>query len=117
MSFLDVKVRTRRAVHAAFAVPCVLTSGGVPFNITARLHNRMAIGGDIHSEGYATIIEGVTRAILNREQLAAVGATPAREDSLTFPNFLGQGQDVVVILDARDPYDGPIDEKWSVGPP
>lgn len=122
MSFLDIKARARRTIHVAFAVPCVYTNTDGSFNVTARLHDKIAVGGDITGQGYAGIIEGVTRAILNRELLATAGLAgapilPARGDQLTFPDYQGTGQDVIVILDARDPYDGPVDEKWSVGPP
>lgn len=120
MTFLDLKARTRRTVHATFAVPCVLQTGEGSWNATARLHNKMAIGGDIESQGYAGIIEGINRVIFNREELNALdeglGVIPARGDRVTFPDHNGSGMDVTVELDARDPYDGPIDEKWTVAP-
>jgi len=124
VSFLDLKTRTRRDVHSRFAVPCTVAtgsrggSGDVP--LTARFHNKMALGGDILSEGYANIIEGIQRVIFNREEfVTAVNGgqlTLSRGDVVTFPNYMGPNQDLVVVLDARDPHDGPIDEKWSVGP-
>lgn len=117
MSFLDIKARSRRRIHAAFAVPCVLFRDPVSTNLTARLHDKMTVGGDLNGEGYASIIEGVIRAVFNREELATAGVTLARGDNITFPNYQGTGQDVVLVLDARDEYDGPITEKWSVGKP
>lgn len=120
MSFLDLKARTRRLVQQTFAVPCVLQTGAGSFTVTARHHNKMALGGDIAGEGYASIIEGINRVIFNREELSAlddgIGVTPARGDRVIFFDYNGTGLDVTVELDARDPFDGPIDEKWTVAP-
>lgn len=125
MNFLDLKAKGRRTVHSAFAVPCVLArgtrGGSADFPLTARFHNRMVLGGDIASEGYAGIIEGVQRVIFNREQLLVSGylgaaLVLARGDQITFADYNGSGQSVTIVLDVRDPYDGPIDEKWTVAP-
>lgn len=123
MTFLDVKAQARRKVHQVFALPCSLArgfrDGSGPILLTARLHDKLAVGGDLAGGGYATIIEGVTRAIFNREELATADAglpvVLERGDHVTFFNYQGIGHDVTVELDARDPYDGPINERWSVG--
>jgi hypothetical protein len=114
VSFLDIKAMTRRQVHATFAVPCVLTTGDGSFSVTARLHGKQMVGGDIESQGYSVTIEGVFRVVFNREELVALLLRPARGDRVVFPDYIGPGQDMAVELDARDEYDGPIDEKWSV---
>lgn len=120
MSFVDLKARSRRTVHAVFAVPCTLQNTDGTWPLSVRLHDRIVTGGDLNSEGFAGIIEGVQRAVFSREELGAaddgIGVVPERGDILTFPDYLGLGQDVVLELDARDPYDGPITEKWSVTP-
>lgn len=114
MSFVDLKARSRRSVHAIFAVPCTLANGEGSFALTARLHGRMVVGGDLESQGYAMTLEGVFRVVFNREELATAGVSPRRGDKVTFVNYVGPGQDMGVELDARDEYDGPINEKWSV---
>lgn len=114
MSFLDIKAQTRRTVHATFAVPCVLTTGDGSFDVTARLHGKVMVGGDIESQGYSVTLEGVFHVVFNREELSVLGLRPIRSDRVTFHDYIGPGQDVAVELDARDEYDGPIDEKWSV---
>jgi hypothetical protein len=114
VSFLDIKAMTRRQVHATFAVPCVLTTGDGSFSVTARLHGKQMVGGDIESQGYSVTIEGVFRVVFNREELIALLLKPVRGDQVVFPDYIGPGQDMAVELDARDEYDGPIDEKWSV---
>ena len=118
MKFVDIKAAARRTVHATMAVPCSLRNADGTFALTARLHNKITIGGDIESQGFATVLEGVTRIILSREELAladnGAGVSPTRTDQVTFTDYNGTGQDVTFELDVRDPYDGPITEKWSV---
>lgn len=106
----------RRTVHSTFGVSCVLDTGSGTFPLSARFHDKIAIGGDIEPTiGYANTIEGVTHVVFNREELTALSVVPDRNMLLTFTDYLATGQDMVVRLDTRIPYDGPIDEKWSVG--
>lgn len=120
MNFQSIKAASRRVVHGALSVPCTYTgpdTGAATVEITARLHDRIMVGGQGGGEqGYATIIEGVTRCIFNREDLTAAGITLQKRGRITFPDYNGQGLDMVAILDARDSYDGPVTEKWSVAP-
>jgi signal peptidase I len=74
----------------------------------------MMVGGDMESQGYSVTLEGVFRVVFNREELAVVGTKPNRGDRVVFTDYIGPGQDMAIELDARDEYDGPIDEKWSV---
>lgn len=61
--------------------------------------------------GYATIVEGVTRLIFNREELAAKNVTLRQRGRISIPAY-----NMRLELDTRDPYDGPVTEKWSVAP-
>jgi hypothetical protein len=72
------------------------------------------VGGDMESQGYSIVLEGVFRVVFNREELALSLLRPVRGDRVVFANYIGSGQDMAIELDARDDYDGPIDEKWSV---
>lgn len=112
MNFAEIKMRSRRAVHKTLAVPCLYRGPGglAEVAITARLHDRIVQGGDA-SGGYATIIEGVTRAVFDREELTAKGVTLRKRGRVTFPDY-----GVTLELDVRDAYDGPVTEKWSVAP-
>lgn len=118
MTFHDIKAKSRRDVHRTFAVPCVLTTVDGTFSCTARLHGRMVLGGDIAGEGYATIVEGVSRVVFNREELAVLNAgtavAPVRGDRVVFSDYFAVGQPAILELDARDAFEGPIDEKWAV---
>lgn len=108
----------RRDLHAEMALPCayVAPGGGDPVPLTARFHDKNRTGGDLGSQGWATIQEGVTRVIFNREELVAVPVVPAQYGTVTFPDFLADGDDLVVKLTVREPYDGPIEERWGVAP-
>lgn len=75
----------------------------------ARLHSRMMVGGG-EGAGYATIIEGVTHVIFNKEELIVLNVIPKRDAFVTFPDY-----SQTFVLDMRDPRAGPIVEKWSLG--
>lgn len=118
MSFIDIKTLTRRVVHNALAIPCQYLGpdlGDTPVQLTARLHDKITVGGQAGGQqGYATIIEGVTRAVFNRETLLAAGITLKKRGTVTFFNYNGTGLDAVVKLDSRDSFEGPVTEKWTV---
>lgn len=111
MTFADIKAAARRSVHQVMAVPCFYSGPGglATIGLTARLHTKVVVGGDLSGQGYATIIEGVTRAVFNREELAALGVTLRRNGKVTFPDY-----GMTLQLDSRDTYDGAITEKWTV---
>lgn len=109
MSFADIKAAARRSVHETFAVPVQYRTSPAdePIDLTARLHTRIVVGGE--NGTYASIIEGVTRIVFNREELAAKSVVPFRNAVVTFPDY-GQS----FVLDIRDPQSGPVTEKWSL---
>lgn len=113
MGFAEIKAMSRRAVHQAFAVPCQYRGpGGIAsIDLTARLHTKTVVGGDLQGGGYSTVIEGVTRAVFNREELALRGVTLRKRGRVTFPAY-----GTTLELDVRDPYEGSITERWSVAP-
>lgn len=119
MSFADIKAQMRRDVHASFAVPCHYVSAASGFDrrfdidfdgqtITARFQDRLQQSNS-GGGGWAQIIEGVTRVTFNREELEAAGIVPAQFDVVEFIDY-----GVSAKLQLRDPYDGPIEERWTV---
>lgn len=80
----------------------------VPVMIRARWHSKIDRFGDMGNAGYAEVIEGVERLILNEEQARLLNVK--RGGVVSFPS-LGGG---FVTLEAREPKDGPIEEIWSV---
>lgn len=109
--FSEEKLIARRAVHEQFAVPAVYyeVTPGPGRGLRARLHTKIARGGDIGG-GYAEVVEGITRAVFNREELALQRITLRRNGLVLFPG------NVRVTLDIRDPYEGPLNESWTVTP-
>ena len=137
MTFVDHKARARRSVHAAFAVPCKysppanefgaggygvdydvsMDGPGSVVDLTVRLHDRLQVGGGTGDQpGYASLVEGVVHLTFNREELSTAGVELKRGGLVTVLDFNGTGQNVLLELDSRYPYDGPITEKWSVVP-
>ena len=116
MTFAAIKTLARRAVHKALAVRCIYDprDGTKPVEVTARLHTKIVVGGDGGNAAYATIIEGVTRAIFDREELAVLGIVLVRNARVTFPEYADGLNAFVFVLDNRDTSDGPITEKWTL---
>jgi hypothetical protein len=106
----DVKADARRTVHETFAVRCLYRAPGQndTVEVSARLHTRMVVGG-AEGAGYATIVEGVTRVIFDREELIVKGVRPRRNGLVTFPDYGSS-----FALDVRDDYAGAITERWSL---
>ncbi len=113
-SFAYLKTRMRQKAHQAFALPVVYypTGGGPAVNLSARLHGKLVQGGDLDGQGYAAIIENVTRLVFNREELAAA----VQGDLLPRSRVYLPDYGLTLVLNIRDPYDGPINERWSVSP-
>lgn len=109
MSFAGIKAQARQDVHDTFAVACEYreTESSVAIPLTARLHTRIVVGGE--SGGYASIIEGVTRAVFDRTELAAKTVVLKRNALVTFTDY-----GLTFVLDIRDPKSGPVTEKWSL---
>lgn len=113
MDFAEIRTMARRVVHETFAVPCLYLAPGAITRVplTARLHSKMVVGGDLAGGGYATVIEGVTRAVFNREALKAAGVSLRKRGQVTFLDYQQSFE-----LDVRDTFEGTVTEKWSVAP-
>lgn len=109
MSFADIKAQARQDVHDTFAVACQYreTPSSEPIDLTARLHTRIVVGGE--NGAYASIIEGVTRAVFDRAELADKTVILKRNGLVTFTDY-----GLTYVLDIRDPKSGPVTEKWSL---
>lgn len=115
MNHADIKKQARRTVHRQFAVPVLYTLKGqstplaLEKSLTARIHNRVVTDPDGTGRGGAQILDDVTRVVFDREELALHGIVPAKDDRVTFPDY-----SMSVLLQTKDPYNGPIAEKWTV---
>ena len=79
-----------------------------PVAIRARWHSKIDRFGDMGNAGYAEVIEGIERVILDAAQARSLNV--ARGGVITFPTLDG----VSVTLEAMEPKDGPIEEIWLV---
>ncbi|QPB11455.1 hypothetical protein JT321_gp28 [Providencia phage Kokobel1] len=107
------KARMRKAVHSAFLLSGdLIRAGQETVNLSVRYHNKIALMGDLMEAGYSEVIDGVDRAIFNREELKEKGITLVRGNiiQLTDPGF----EEIKFSLEAQEPYNGPIEVKWQV---
>lgn len=116
-SFAALKTRARRQVHCAFAVPVQYYLAGTSsplvtqYPVTARFSDKIVTDADPlgTGAGYATNLDQVAKVTFDRDQLAANGISPKQLDSVYFPDY-----QIMATLDLRDPFDGPINDRWSV---
>lgn len=108
--FAAAKGTLRREVMKTLGVNAFYSDSAhvEPVPIRARWHMKIDRFGDNGNVGYAEIIEGIERLILDREQARLINVK--RTGVVTFPT-LGGGS---VTLEAREPIDGPVEEIWAV---
>lgn len=108
--FAAAKKRTRREVMKTLGVDALYTDSThvEPVPIRARWHMKIDRFGDNGNAGYAEVIEGIERVILDRDQARLIGVR--RAGVITFPTLEGG----TVTLEAREPAVGPVEEIWAV---
>jgi hypothetical protein len=108
--FAAAKSLLRQTVHDTLAVEAFFKfnadSNGV--DITARYHSGIVKQGQVEGEG-AERYADVTQVVFDRNALMELGIEPEHGNIVEFPLY-----DVVVYLDVKLPYDGPVEEKWLV---
>jgi hypothetical protein len=129
MSLVDIKERTRRAIHGRLAVSCTYVDDDHPdgllipeeagVELTVRYHNKLTRGGDLNGD-YADVIDGIDRLIFLDENVAEVSAALveaaeaplvlARAARVTIPGYKG----LIFTLDTQEPPDGPLETSWVV---
>lgn len=109
-NFAVAKAKLRRVVHSTLGVSALYqdSSMSTAEPIRVRWHSKIDRFGDLESAGYAEIIEGIHRVILDRDQARTLGVR--NPGTITIAE-LG---DAVLTLEAMEPYDGPVEEIWSV---
>lgn len=104
-----VKAQTRRIVHETFGGDATYFDNVQPeVAITARWHNKIEIGGDLESSGYAQTIEGIERVIFDVEELRTKGIT------LRNNGIVRMADGTVLILSSQEPMVGPVEQIWKV---
>lgn len=75
MGWSETRTAARLAVHRQFAVPATYTAptvGAVPVPCSVRLHTRIARFGDLDREGYAEVVEDVSKIIFLQAEVTPV---------------------------------------------
>lgn len=113
-NFAAIKAKARRDIHARMSVAAqhVSHSTGVITDISVRWHNRLALLGDLQDSGYASVIEGINRIVLLRDELTALGLVPKRGDTIV---MTAEGFDnATLTLEVKEKVAGPVEEIWQV---
>lgn len=110
----QIRERTRRDVHAAFALEAAYTDSAVtePVTLHVRWHQQfgLPIGGSI-SRDDASVFESVDRLIFDRAELDAWGLTLRRGGRVVFTE-----REQTLTLDNKQLNSGPLTEVWTVSP-
>ena len=119
--FASAKTRSRQVVHSTLAVAAVYTDADhtTPVPVTVRWHSKLARAGALEGGFGVEVIEGIDRLVFNRDELAV--AVKADADDPGTPLELAslgvvyiESYDARFSLEAREPYDGPVSEYWTV---
>ena len=112
--FASVKALARQVVQATFGVRAYYSDVSVdtPVEIRVRWHNKLSRPfGDLENGGYAEVIEGIDRIVLIPKDVDGYPVTLRRLGVIS--NIDGM-PDVELILEMREPADGPLEEAWTV---
>lgn len=112
----DWKALARQSAHDAFSTPAVYRDAdGVETAVRVRWHGKNILPNA--PAGYPQSYDMAERVIFDRGELLAKLLDPQRNDTVTLTEFTrtaGQGGPLVLILDSREPYDGPVNLTWNV---
>lgn len=112
--FGETKALVRQVVHDTMALPGLYQDGSMeaPVELRVRFHTKIHRVGDMIDQGWAEVVEGVNRLILNKAELDEKGVLPIRGGtvSLTAPGF----ESIVLVLHVREPDSGPTEVVWEV---
>lgn len=116
-NWLDVKAQARGIVHETFRVAATYQDANLidPVPLHVRWHNRIARFGDLDSQGYAQVLEGIERLIFSRDELATLGVSLHYQGVVSLSDARYQGAQF--WLDSREPTVGPVEEIWEVTRP
>ncbi len=116
MAFDIAKTKSlvRRTVHDTFGVRAFYkdTSMNVAAALRARWHNKIDRFGDLESQGYAEIVQGIDRVIFEAAEARRLNVR--RGGEVTFPSAPGTVAALAFILQVREPSNGAFEECWTV---
>lgn len=104
----------RKIVHDTFRVLVQyedISTPGVLVPLYVRWHDRLTLVGNVVDAGYADVLEGVDRIIFEREELVQKDVLLHRAGKV---HFGATYQNAVLILEALEQSDGPVNVVWKV---
>lgn len=117
MSMSAIKARSRAAIHARAAEPCVHVRGAVEtpsveqsaegLSLSVRFKSKMNISGGDNDA--VSILESIESLIFNADQLEALALDLARGDEIVI-----EGYGITFVLDQPLEGDGPLNVYWTV---
>lgn len=112
--FASAKGLARRVVHSTFGVPAFYSDpeSGIEDEVTVRFHTKIERFGDLQDRGWAEIVTGLNRLILDKIELQDKNILPRRGAKVRLqPRGF---EDVVVVLEVAEPDTGPVTSTWQV---
>lgn len=112
--FAAAKYAARQVVHETLGVAAFYQDHtmSAPEPIRVRWHSKINRFGDLDGAGYAEVIEGIHRVILEEAQARLLNVRHGGVITITMatPNpFTAE-----LVLDSKEPADGPYEEIWTV---
>lgn len=112
--FAATKALVRQVVQDTMAVPGLYQDGSLeePVELRVRFHTKIHRVGDMIDQGWAEVVEGVNRLILNKAELDEKDVLPVRGGTVTLtpPGY----ESIVLVLHLREPDSGPTEVVWQV---
>ncbi len=106
----EAKRQARRTVHAQFAVSALYSDPETTdAPVTCRYHSKLVTHGELGSEGFAEVLENVTRLVFNETELATLALTLHAGAVVVLTDY-----DLAFTLAEFVPKDGPEDIVWNV---
>lgn len=111
--FTSAVAAMRKTVHAVMSTPAEYQAPGstVRQGVSVRWHDKLVLNGNIGDTGYADVIEGIDRAIFDRDQLAQASIVLLRGGKIHLPAAYNGA---VLTLEALEKTDGPVNVTWKV---
>jgi len=108
------KAVARRVVHDTMSLDAIVEHRTLPAPtaLRVRYHGKQSVIGDLQSEGYPMMIDGIDRVIFDTEELLLKGVVVERGFKITITS---KGwNNAVLAVDTQDKSEGPIEEIWRV---
>lgn len=113
--FSKAKAQVRQTVHKTFGVPALYSDSSTPspVDVRVRWYSRIEQAGDLESQGYANVIQGIDRIVFLSADARTLGVKKNGTVKILNPVEPGVDEPVFALV-AREPKTGPVEEIWTV---